>query len=176
MAVSAVRIALDHLLSMRGLLVKNVKQIIDLLGGYERLRQEPIHLTVEGFMPLNIEYIGKGPRGGVLLSIMHHFTQHGDLMRDPDLVVEVLVTSDEWLPVSYQQDSVGLYQEAVSVEETGLVVQSRLVDDLNQFMQQWDRNLGEQGFVEAARLLPRQGDEPSPPPATGDDASPGPSG
>ena len=133
--------------------MKNLKQIIEILGGFERLKQEPIQITVEGFMPLNIEYVGKGPRGGLLVSIMHYYTQHGDLMRDPDLVVEVIAASDEWLPVSYQQDSMGLYQEAVSVEETGLVVWWKLVEDLKRFMQLWDRNLGEQGFVEAARSL-----------------------
>jgi hypothetical protein len=153
MAVPAVRTGLGHRHLTRGLSVKNVKQIIEILGGFERLKQEPIQLTVEGFMPLNIEYVGKGPRGGLLVSIMHYYTQHGDLMRDPDLVVEVIAASDEWLPVSYQQDSMGLYQEAVSVEETGLVVWWKLVEDLKRFMQLWDRNLGEQGFVEAARSL-----------------------
>jgi hypothetical protein len=67
-------------------------------------------------------------------------------------VVEV-VSSAEWLPVSYQQDSIGLYQEAVSVAGGGLKVRSRLVDDLRRFMELWDWNLGEQGFVEAARSL-----------------------
>ncbi|MBA2224671.1 DUF6908 domain-containing protein [Thermogemmata fonticola] len=133
--------------------MNNVKQIIELLGGFERLMHEPIRLTVEGFMPLNIEYIGTGPRGGLLLSIMHHYTQHGDLMRDPDLVVEVIQAEDRWLPVSYQQDSLGIYQEAVSVEGEKLVERSRLVADLLRFMGQWDRNLGEQSFVEAARSL-----------------------
>jgi hypothetical protein len=142
--------------------VKNVNEIIEALGGFDRLKREPIQLKVEGFMPLNIESIGKGPRGGQLLSIMHFFTQHGDLMRDPDLVVEVMVPSDEWLPMSYQQDSIGLYQEAVSVEETGLVVRSQLVDDLKQFMQLWDRNLDEQGFVQAARLVAGSGNLPGP--------------
>ena len=133
--------------------MKNLKQIIEILGGFERLKQEPIQITVEGFMPLNIEYVGKGPRGGLLLSIMHFYTQHGDLMRAPDLVVAVIASEDRWEPVSYQQDSLSLYQEAVSVEETGLVVRSKLVEDLKRFMHLWDRNLGEQGFVEAARSL-----------------------
>src|SRR5262249_14285714 len=53
MAVSAVRVAIGPLHSMRGLLVKNVKQIIEILGGFERLKQEPIQLPVEEFMPLN---------------------------------------------------------------------------------------------------------------------------
>jgi hypothetical protein len=153
MAVPAIRTGLGHRPFTRSRLVKNLKQIIEILGGFERLKQEPIQITVEGFMPLNIEYVGKGPRGGLLLSIMHFYTQHGDLMRDPDLVVEVIASEDRWEPVSYQQDSLSLYQEAVSVEETGLVVRSKLVEDLKRFMHLWDRNLGEQGFVEAARSL-----------------------
>ncbi len=156
--------------------MKNVKQIIEVLGGYERLKRQPIQLAVEGFMPLSVEYIGQGPRGGLLISVMHFYTQSGDLMRDPDLVVEVMVPSDEWLPVSYQQDSLGLYQEAVRVEDDGLKVRSRLVNDLRGFMDLWDRNLEEQGFVAAARLLARQGSDSSPPPTTGDDLSPEPPG
>jgi hypothetical protein len=83
--------------------MKNVKWIIELLGDFERLKQEPIQRKVEGFLPLNIEYVGKGPRAGMLLSVMHHYLQHGDVMKDPDLVVEVFLPVDEWLPVSYQR-------------------------------------------------------------------------
>lgn len=155
--------------------MKNVKQIIELLGGFERLKREPIKLTVEGFMPLSIEYVGKGPRGGLLVSIMHFYTQHGDLMRDPDLVVEVLPATDEWLPFSCQQDSLGLYQEAVSGEGDCLKVRSRLAADLRQFMELWSRNLKDQGFVEAARVLAQQRGQSPHPPTTSEDRSPEPS-
>jgi hypothetical protein len=65
------------------------------------------------------------------LSVMHHSLQHGDVMKDPDLVVEVFLPGDEWLPVGNRQDSTGGYDEAVSVEGTEVVVGSRLVDELS---------------------------------------------
>ena len=44
------------------------------------------------------------------------------------------------------------YHEAVFVDDTGRVMmRPRLVKDLAAFARQWDKNLKEQGFVEAAR-------------------------
>jgi hypothetical protein len=132
----------------------SVQEIIDVTGGWEHLRSHPLTLRVEGFMPLSLETIGPGPRGGFLLSIMHSFEQNGDLMRDPDLVVEVVPQMGWWLPVSYRQDSLAIYQEAVVVDdEERLIVHRRLVRDLQQFMAVWNKNLREQGFVAAARKL-----------------------
>ena len=73
------------------------------------------------------------------------------MLADPDLVVKVIRQTGEWLPVSFQQDNVGIYQEAVAVEGDSLIVRSKLVDDLRQFMRIWDSALREQGFVDAAR-------------------------
>jgi hypothetical protein len=58
----------------------------------------------------------------------------------------------DFLPVSLTQDNLGIYQEAVFQDEAGKVmVRPRLVKELAAFMRQWDRNLKEQGFIEAAR-------------------------
>ena len=142
-----------------GRIVKNVLAIINVFGGLDRLRDNPISLRVPGFMPLSVETVGKGPRGGPLLSVMPHYEQNGDLMRDPDLVVELIPQVDWWLPVSFQQDNPGIYQEAVRLDDRGrLVTHSRLVDSLKAFMAEWDRNLGEQGFVEEARRRARGGE------------------
>jgi hypothetical protein len=132
--------------------VESVREIIEARGGWDRLKDHPIKVEAgEGFMPLCIEYVGVGPRGGLLVSIAHYHEQHGDQMADPDLVVEVIPQAGRWMPVSFQQDNLGLYREAVSVEGEGLVVRSKVVDDLQEFMRAWDRNLREQGFVDAAR-------------------------
>lgn len=131
--------------------MKYIQAIIDAFGGPEKLKANPISLTVPGYMPLSIEYVGTGPRGGMLISIMHTFEQAGDLMRDSDVVVELIQPVGWWLPVSYRLDPLGLYQEAVLLDGDRLVTRPRLVDSLKQFLGDWDRNLGEQGFVEAAR-------------------------
>jgi hypothetical protein len=133
--------------------VKNVIAIIDALGGIDALRANPISLRVPSFMPLSVEAIGRGPRGGILLSVMHWFEQNGDLMRDPDLEIEIEPDSGKWLPVSYRQDSLGIFQEAVEIEGADLRVNHKLVRDLLAFMIEWDRNIGEQGFLAAANAL-----------------------
>jgi hypothetical protein len=133
--------------------MKNVKAIIETLGGLNSLERNPISLRVPSFMPLSVEIIGRGPRGGVLLSVMHWFEQNGDLMRDPDVEIEIMPDSGEWLPVSYRQDSLGIFQEAVAVVDGEVRVNAKLVRDLRSFLVSWDRNVGDQGFVEAAKAL-----------------------
>jgi len=133
--------------------MKNVKAIIDIFGGLQFLGGNPIILRVPSFMPLSIEIIGRGPRGGILISVMHWYEQNGDLMRDPDIEIEFLPGSGEWLPVSYRQDSFGSFQEAVAIEDGELRLNAKRVHDLLAFMKFWDKNIGEQGFVEAAKAL-----------------------
>lgn len=129
----------------------SIRQIIDACGGWDALAERPITLTVSGFMPLHIERIGTGPRGYPLLAVSHTYEQNGDLMRDPEIVMEVLLSAKWWLPVSYRQDGLGFFQEVVKGQSGNLVVNSRLVNDLRQFMLLWDRNIRAQGFVAAAR-------------------------
>ena len=131
--------------------MKNVQAIIDIFGGLDRLRDHPVSLRVPGFMPLSVEAVGTGPRGGPLVSVMHTYVQNGDLMRDPDLVAELVPPVNWWLPVSYQQDNLGVFQEAVLLDGDRLVTHSRVVDSLKAFMAVWDRNIGAQGFVAEAR-------------------------
>ena len=132
--------------------MKTVQKIIELFGGLRALRDKPIKLESEGFMPLSIEFIGAGPRGLPLVSVMHFYEQNGDLMRDPDMEFEI-DGQGKWHPVSYRQDSIGLMQEAVFVDDkTGKVMaRPKLVRDLERFSATWSKNLDEQGFLEAAR-------------------------
>jgi hypothetical protein len=129
--------------------MRNVNKIIDQMGGMAALKSRPIRLEVPGFMRLVIEHIGAGPRGGELVSVAHYGEQNGDLMRDPEIVFEVV--AGEWQPVSIQQDYVGSYREAVFVGEDDRVhVHPALVRDIASFSRVWDRNLKAQGFVGAA--------------------------
>src|SRR5947209_6023430 len=102
-------------------------------------------------MPLCLEVVGRGPQGGTLLSVAHYYEQGGDLMRDPDLVVEIAPDSGDWVPVSYRQDSLGLYREAVTAAGGTVLFDHGLVAELREFMATWDRNIRDQGFVAAAR-------------------------
>ena len=85
---------------------------------------------------------------------MHFYEQHGDICRDPEVEFEV-DKSGNWHPISYRQDSIGLMQEAVFLDpDSGKVmIQPKLIEDLNRFIKTWDRNLTEQGFLEAAKRI-----------------------
>jgi hypothetical protein len=141
--------------------MKTVQAIIDLFGGLENLRNNPIKIEVAGFMPLSIEYIGTGPRGLPLVSVMHFYEQHGDICRDPDVEFEV-DSNGKWHPVSYRQDSIGTMQEAILRDSgTGkLLVRPKLLRDLKRFAKLWSKNLNEQGFLEKAREMARAGKPP----------------
>jgi len=130
--------------------VKNVQTIIDLKGGLELLPLAPIRLEVKGFMPLSIEHVGVGPRKGVMIAVSHTRIQNGDLMVDPEITAEVI--DGKWYPVSFEMSG-QIYQEAIFVNEDGKVmIRPALIKDLTAFMKLWNKNIGDQGFVEAAKL------------------------
>ncbi len=146
--------------------MKNVAKIIKACGGLQALAGSPVgtgkalRIESEGFMTLHIECIGVSPHGAgmVLVSVAHYGEQNGDLMRDPDMVFDVNTSDDpaigwesgEWRPVSFRNDFVGLFQEALFVEDGKVMVRPRLVKELKSFARVWDRNIKEQGFVTAA--------------------------
>jgi hypothetical protein len=142
--------------------MRNVKKIIDLFGGLDWLKgaDNYIRLEAPGFMRLVIEYVGTGPRGLPAVSVAHYGEQNGDAMRDPEIVFEVgddAFGDDAWGPISFRNDYMGIVQEgedgAVFRDESGKVlIRPRLVRDLKSFARLWDRNIGAQGFVDAARL------------------------
>ncbi|MGB8644443.1 MAG: hypothetical protein WCF84_04350 [Anaerolineae bacterium] len=103
-------------------------------------------------MPLVIEYIGSAPRGLPLISVVHYYMQNGDAMCDPEMTFKVDPEGkQDWGPVTYQQDTLGIYQEAVWRESNGRVmIHPALVKDLKAFARSWDRNLKEQGFLKVA--------------------------
>jgi hypothetical protein len=129
--------------------MQTVARIIELFGGLSRLAAHPIRLEVVGFMPLCVEHVGTGPRGLPLVSVAHYYEQNGDLMSDPDCTFEV--EGERWLPVTYQQDSIGLYQEAVTREGGQARIDGHRERELRAFAAGWDANLAAQGFLAAAQ-------------------------
>ena len=141
--------------------MRTIEEIIEVTGGWDALHKRPIKIEVENFMPLHVEIIGRGSSGGVVLSVMHTFLQNGDVMRDPDVVIEIVADSGDWMPISYRQDSLGIFQEPVWSEGGNVLFDHGLIADLRQFLNKWDANLKEQGFVAAAKLTASQSSSPN---------------
>lgn len=133
--------------------MKNVQRIIDERGGLTDLMVHPIRIENQPYMRLVIEYIGTGPRGLPQVSVCHYGEQNGDLMRDPDMTFEI-APDGRWLPVSFRNDYVGKDEEAIWQNEQGTILcRPRLVTELQSFARTWNKNIGEQGFVQAAKAL-----------------------
>jgi hypothetical protein len=135
--------------------MKNVAKIIRARGGLSQLARQAIRIESEGFMPLSIEHVGPSPQGAglVLISVTHYSEQNGDLMGDPDVVFDVnreTYETGDWRPVSFRNDYVGSYQEAVFVRDGSVLVWPGLVRELKSFARIWDRNLKEKGFLRLA--------------------------
>lgn len=70
------------------------------------------------------------------ISVGQYYIRHGDRMSDPEIVFHV--DGDTWTPVRYTQ-----HPHIHRYDETGL-------NDVEDFVKQWSRNLTMQGFVNAA--------------------------
>jgi hypothetical protein len=134
--------------------MKTVERIIEMHGGLDALKTEPIRIENPPYMRLVIEYVGMGPRGLPMVSVAHYHEQNGDAMRDPEIVFEIDPQGQmEWGPVEYWQDNLGIHQVAVWLENGTAYIKPRLVKDLKLFARTWDRRLREQGFVNAAQSV-----------------------
>jgi hypothetical protein len=139
--------------------MKNVARIIALNGGLAKLAERPIKIEMKGFDRLCIEHVGASVDSGLVsVSVAQYFEQNGDLMSDPEMTFDVNPGDDKeygwlsgtWRPSSITQSPMGVYREAVFLDDAGRVmIRPKLVAELKQFARIWNRNIGEQGYLEA---------------------------
>lgn len=124
--------------------MKTIQQILKNQNnpGYCKIENGP-------FMPLVIERIGTGPNGHPAISVAHYYEQNGDLIADPEMCFE------EWdgkLWPYYFRACTGYTQEVYFTSEDGRkMMRPRVKRELQQFAAIWNRNIREQGFVEASK-------------------------
>lgn len=108
--------------------------------GYDSVAAMPVGECVEvnpdhdGQMPLVIEKIGE-----IRVAVAHYYTQHGDVMYDPEIVFHI-DNRGVWMAVEYTQHP-HIYQH----DESGLV------DAYDFAVNTWDDALRQQGYVDAAQ-------------------------
>lgn len=134
--------------------MKTVLQIIEEAGGLTKA--ECISIENEPWMRLVIEVLPeRGPDGHVVVSVAHYGEQNSDPMRDPEMLFEVVEEEGrhpEFLPFYFRNDYAAVEQWSRRRDEAGsLHCQPKLTRDLEQFAKMWDRNLRDQGFLEAFR-------------------------
>ena len=121
------------------------KLLNELLAGARAVR-----ITVPGYMPLSVEEIGTSGDGHRLVSLCQYGEQHGDLMRDCDLVFMVtdLPNGVAAEPVSFRNDYLGIVQDVYRYDEAGkrTHVVFSLKQELTEFACAWFVVLRDQGF------------------------------
>ena len=110
-----------------------------------------VRLTVKGYMPLSVEHIGQSAEGNRPIAISHYGEQHGDLMRDPEMVFEMHTYASSGMaePLSFRNDYMGFMQEVYRYDDDGKKthVNAKLKQELTSFARTWFTNLKEQGFL-----------------------------
>jgi hypothetical protein len=134
--------------------MKNI-QTIESHGGLSAVQANYLRIENPPFMRLVIEVVGQMfPNGACELSVAHYGVQNGDAMRDPELTF--LATPSEngewqWHPLTFLNDYVGIHQVAAEYDNFGQlrVRDAKLMRELDEFAEMWDRNIKHQGFVDA---------------------------
>ena len=103
----------------------------------------------ESMMPLHIEAIGNGE-----ISIAHYYRQNGDTMADPEMTFRIDHEKGTLEPLTYQQDSLGLYQQVYP--EPGRWI-PKLRKDLNRFANQWFHNIEIQNYIPERAVMEADG-------------------
>lgn len=116
--------------------------------------QQGFHIKIENdpWMALVIEDIQqRGPNGHPSISIAHYTEQNGDLMRDPEMIFEMVKHGIDTVltPYYFRSDVAGIEQYSASYEQGRGFVDPKLKREHESFARLWDRNLTAQGFLEA---------------------------
>ena len=131
--------------------MQTVLRILDKAGGYRR----DLYLRIENppYMTLVIEATpGPGPLGVPALSVAHYGEQNGDLMRDPEMCFELgqpLGLKPNLEPFYFRNDYMGVEQWSRTNDGQQYTCYPGLYAQHQEFAALWDKNLRDQGFVEA---------------------------
>jgi hypothetical protein len=129
--------------------VETLLLILKMAGGWH----PGLYLKIENppFMELVIEGMDEsGPMGLPAISVCHYGEQNGDAMRDPEMCFELGIGSGPHLnPFYYRNDYMGVEQWSRNIVGTNYAHHIELHKQHEAFAKLWDRNLRQQGFVEA---------------------------
>ena len=134
--------------------MRTILQILAEAGGLKR--GKCISIENEPWMRLVIEVLQEpGPNGHPVVSVAHYGEQNSDPMRDPEMLFEVVEydgVAPEFWAFYFRNDYAGVEQwSRVRSEGAEVVCLPRRTRDMEEFAKIWDRNLREQGFLEAFR-------------------------
>jgi hypothetical protein len=108
--------------------------------------------TNGAYMPVSIDFVDEWTDeagwSNRIVAIAHNYVQNGDLMADPDMefLIQETVGFCRILPITYQQDGLGIFQQAIKIEgeKREIRFNARLVKQLAVFTAEWMNNIKQQ--------------------------------
>ena len=129
--------------------MKTLLAILKEAGGW----RPNLYIKIENppYMELVIEATDEsGPCGLPSLSVAHYGEQNGDLMRDPEMCLELGFAGAAHLNRFYwRNDYAGIEQWSRFIREGNYCYHTELHVQHECFAKTWDNNLRQQGFAEA---------------------------
>lgn len=123
------------------------KQVMDILtdgiDDFDQARKIQNNPS-KSIMAVHVEMISKIKQGPVF-SVAHYYEQNGDLMKDPDMTF-LRGANGEYYPLSYQQDGLGIYQDAIEWDDHGEIkgYNIKMQADFASFANGWMINIKDQ--------------------------------
>ena len=97
---------------------KTLAPFFDAVDGTE---EKALKFTAPGYMDLCIEALGYNDHEGrPVYSVAHYGEQNGDAMRDPDIII--MADGQNAWPISYRNDYIGVFNEAVEYDDEGRLI------------------------------------------------------
>lgn len=117
---------------------RNYKAIERIAKGLLEGEVDYMKFESKGFMTLVFEKIGENE-----ISIAHYYEQEGDLVQDPEMTLQVDKERKMVFALTYYQPALGINQRVYP--QKGHIIKS-LRKELNNFLNQWLRNINLQGY------------------------------
>ena len=124
----------------------NYKKLIKIIPDIKEMKAgDYLKLKSEGFMDLSIDILSSD-EDVMIFSMAHNFIQNGDVMADPDMEIKLFKKAEAIEALTFQNSSLGIYQEVYGFVDDNKMVRTKLKVELNRFLRTWLTNLKNQGF------------------------------
>lgn len=113
-------------------------QELGILDENGMMKVEYMRFVSPGLMDLHVDRLFND-----IISLAHNGIQNGDVMADPDMQIQIYPKTKSAEALTFQNDYLGLFQEVYPGPGK---YQPKLKRELNQFFNDWLKNIIEQGY------------------------------
>ena len=131
------------------------KRLIPFINAADSQPDHYYKFTSGEYMPLTVEYLHEKRFGFPVWSIMHTYTQYGDVMRDPEITFLLDTKNGRIIPLTFRQDGAAFTRSGTYYQEVFISsdeYRPSFATDIDTFLNRWSKNILSQGFTAAQAL------------------------